>query len=326
MPRLETRYLNLSLRNPLIVASSGLTKTIEKIQACEQAGAGAVVLKSLFEEVLAREDWGIGTSQDFHTEVYDYLRAHMELAYGPRDYCNLISEAKKSLHIPVIASINCVSAQWWPSYARQIEASGADAIELNIFTAAFRTTTSADDIEKLYYEIADSVRAQVRIPIALKLGSYFSSLPHLAAELEKRKIDGLVLFNRFTEFDIDIEKLTLETGFHFSTPSEMHMPLRWIAILAGQVKCDLAATTGIHHASDVIKMLLAGASAVQVASVLYKNGLDKIQSLLDEIESWMKKHQFESVDQFRGLLSFSRTNTPELYLRTQFLEKIRGYE
>jgi dihydroorotate dehydrogenase (fumarate) len=148
----------------------------------------------------------------------------------------------------------------------------------------------------------------------------------MAFELCKKKIDGLVLFNRFTEFDIDIEKLTLETGFHFSTPVEMHKPLRWIAILAGQVKCDLAATTGLHQSADIIKMLLAGASAVQLASVLYKNGLDKIKQLLIEMESWMKRHQFESVDQFKGMLSFSRTDTKELYLRSQFLEKIKGYE
>jgi dihydroorotate dehydrogenase (fumarate) len=326
MPRLDTDYMNLKLCNPILVGSSGLTKNADKIKACEDAGAGAVVVKSLFEEVLAQADWGIGSTTEYHAEAYDYLRAQLELSYGPREYCQIVEEAKSRVDIPVIASINCVSTKWWPSYAKQIEEAGADALELNVFTTAFDSGTTGDALEALYYEIIQVVKSKIRIPVAIKLGSYFTSLPNVAAGMCRRGADALVLFNRFTVPDIDIDKLELKTTFSFSTPTELHLPLRWIAILAGKIECDLAATTGIHDASGIIKMLLAGATVVQLSSVLYRQGVSAISGMITDVERWMSEHGYESIDQYRGLLSFEKTDTKSDYLRAQFMEKIRGYE
>ncbi|MBN1999589.1 dihydroorotate dehydrogenase-like protein [candidate division KSB1 bacterium] len=326
MPQIDSTYMNLKLSNPIIVASSGLTKSARQIKSCEDAGAGAVVIKSLFEEVLAGKDFGLDVSTGMHAEAYDYLRSELEMQYGPRDYCRVIEDAKKSVDIPVIASINCVSAKWWPSYAKQIESAGADGLELNVFKTAFDPTTSGEDIEKIYFDVIQAVKEKVNIPVAMKIGSYFSSLPNLARELRQRGVDALVLFNRFTELDIDIEKISLQNTFQFSSKYEIYRPLRWIAILSGRIGCDLAATTGIHSAQDMIKMILAGASAVQLASLLYTDGLEKIRSFLTFLESWMTQNNFKTIEEFKGKLSLKNTQTNEIYLRSQFMEKIRGYE
>lgn len=326
MPQLQCKYLGLSLRNPIIVASSGLTKTVEKMQACEEAGAGAVVVKSLFEEVLAQEEDKIHDSTAIHAEAYDYLRSGLAMEYGPREYCNIIYEAKKKLQIPVIASVNCVTSKWWPSFTSQLEGAGADALELNIFTTASQVEQTSSALEQLYYEIVDAVKARVKIPVAIKIGMYFTSLPNLAMELCRRGIDGMVLFNRFTEPDIDIKKLQLRSTFQFSTRYEAHKPLRWIALLSGKVGCDFSATTGIHKAEDVIKMLLVGASSVEMASAFYKNGLEQIATLLKEIEAWMSEQGFETIDQFKGKLRFENATDADHFLRAQFIETIRGYE
>ena len=326
MPDLTTKYLKLKLKNPIIVGSSGLTKSADKLKACEDAGAGAVVLKSLFEEALSQQDNGIDATAAFHTEVYEYLRAEIGMQHGPRDYCDIIEKAKRQVKIPVIASINCVSARWWPSFAQQIEAAGADALELNVFTTATDVSQDSAEIEKIYFDIIETVKAKIRIPVALKIGMYFTALPHFAVQLDRHGVDGLILFNRFTEPDIDIEKIKLQTTFSFSKKEDLHRPLRWIALLSGKVGCDLCATTGIQSGADVIKMLLAGASAVQLASVLYKNGLEVIPKMLSEIEDWMARHQFARPDDFIGKLNFKQTTAPDMYLRAQFMEKIRGVE
>lgn len=323
---LSTRYLNLHLKNPIIISSSGLTKSLDKMIACEEAGAAAVVIKSLFEEALGKEEIGLEKATTFHAEAYEYLRAELQLQYGPRDYCALIEEVKKRLTIPVIASVNCVSSKWWPSYALQLERAGADALELNVFPLNMSPLMNGFEIEKIYYEILKQVKDRVKIPVSMKLSSYFSALPHLAAELSQKGLDGLVLFNRFTDMDIDIHKLQLVTTFHFSRKEDFHLPLRWIALLAGRIKCDLAASTGVHSGESLIKMLLAGAKAVQVASVLYQNGLETIAKILRQLEEWMQQSGFTSLEQFVGRCSFMYRQTPELFLRSQFMEKIRGWE
>lgn len=326
MPQLTTKYLGLDLSNPLIVASSGLTKNVDNVIECENAGAGAVVLKSLFEEVLAQEEVGIADSTGFHAEAYEYLRSGLAVEYGPREYCSLIYEAKKAVKIPVIASINCVTSKWWPSFASQIEGAGADALELNVFTTATNVEQTGTALESLYFDIIETVKSKINIPVAIKLGTYFTSLPNLGMELCKRGAHGLVLFNRFTEPDIDINKLELKTTFQFSSRYEIHKPLRWIALLNNKVQGDLCATTGIQKSQDVIKLLLAGANAVEVASVLYRNGLDSISEILSEIKEWMVEHKFDTISDFRGMLSFEKSGNPDHYLRAQFMEKIKGYE
>ncbi len=326
MPDLSTTYMGLKLKNPIIAASSGLTKSVDKIIDCCNSGVGAVVMKSIFEEVLARQDFGIGDGAAYHTEVYDYLRSELELQYGPQEYLDIIAQAKSKVDIPIIASINCISAKWWPQYAKQFQDAGADAIELNVFKTATDVAQDGQTLENLYYEIIDSVKKQVSIPVALKIGIYFTALPHFAAQLARRGADALVLFNRFTEPDIDINKISLSTTFSFSTSYDLYKPLRWTALLAGKIGCDIAATTGVKNARDVIKLLLAGASAVQVASLLYQKGLDQVDEILKELASWMDDHNFAAIKDFKGKLSFKNTESPETYLRAQFMEKIRGVE
>lgn len=326
MPDLSTTYMGLSLNNPVVVASSGITKSVDKIVDCENAGAGAVVIKSVFEEVLAQQDYGISDSASYHTEAIDYLRSELELQYGPQEYCDIIADAKAKVDIPVIASINCISSKWWPSYAQQFEQAGADALELNVFKTATGLNEDSQSIEQLYFDILTSVKEHVNIPVSLKIGFYFSALPHFVSQLARHGANGVVLFNRFTEPDIDIDKLSLRTTFSFSTSYDLYKPLRWTAIMAGQVGCDIAATTGVKSAKDAIKLLLAGANCVQLASLLYQKGIDSLTDVVNEIDAWMNAHDFASVAEFKGKLSFKNTTTPDEYLRAQFLEKIRGVE
>ena len=326
MPNLKTTYLGLNLKNPIIVGSSGLTKSAGKIKACEDAGAGAIVIKSLFEETLAEEDLGLDNATLAHTEAYDYLRAEVNLQYGPNEYCDLIKEAKRDVKIPVIASINCISPKWWPEFAKKVEASGADALELNVFPVVVDAINSSASVEQLYMDILDSVKSNVSIPVAMKISMYITALPYLAIQMARKGLDGLVMFNRFVEPDIDIDKMKLKTTFPFSSADNINHVLRWTALLSGRVKCDLSATTGIHSSEAIIKLLLAGASTVQLASVLYKQGFKKIEELLSDIETWMKDKKFENISEVKGKLNFGNISTPDLYLRSQFMERVRNIE
>jgi dihydroorotate dehydrogenase (fumarate) len=326
MPNLATTYLGLDLRNPIIVGSTGLTKSAGKIKACEDAGAGAVVIKSLFEESLQQDDLGLDSSAMMHTEAYDYIRAEVNLQYGPVEYCDLIKKAKKSVKIPVIASINCISPKWWPDFAKKVEAAGADALELNVFPIVVDAINSSANVEQVYMDILDSVKSSISIPVAMKISMYITALPHLAIQLGRKGLDGLVMFNRFVEPDIDIKAMKLKTTFPFSDGDNINNVLRWIALLSGRIKSDLSATTGIHSSEAIIKLLLAGASTVQLASVLYKKGFKVINELLSDIEKWMKEKKFDKISDFQGKLNFMNIKTPDLYLRSQFMERVRNIE
>lgn len=323
---LSTRYMGLDLKNPIIVGSCGLTKSVEKIQLCEQAGAGAVVIKSLFEEVLAKDDWELDKSTYIHPEAYDYIQSEIQMQYGPKEYCDLISTAKKKVRIPLIGSINCVSDRWWPNFARQMEESGVDAIELNVFSIPSDTSINSLAIEKKYFNILEIIKSKLKVPVAMKVGNCFSSLPYFAKTLEDKGVNALVLFNRFTEPDIDVDKVKIKTSFSFSSENEMYSVLRWIGILSGQVHCDLSASTGIHSSTSIIKLLLAGVTTVQMVSVLYKKGIDYITTIVEEIKKWMQEHNYNSLDQYRGILNFNKQNLSDLYLRAQFMEKIKGID
>jgi dihydroorotate dehydrogenase (fumarate) len=318
--------MNLRLKNPIIVASSGLTNSVEKIIDCEKAGAGAVVIKSLFEEVLVKEDWGLRQSAPYHPEAYDYLNAELQLQYGPNDYCDLIARVKQKVSIPVIASINCISGKWWAEFASKIENSGADGLELNVFSIPSSVKENSADREKVYYDVLESVKKRIKIPVAMKIGRNFTSLPYVISQLDKRGLDAVVMFNRFTEPDIDIHNLKMKTTFSFSSEDEIYSLLRWAAIISNQVKCDISATTGIHSAESIIKLILVGASTVQLASVLYKHGLEIIQKMLSEMTDWMRTYQLETIEEFKGRMGFAPDSDPEIYLRAQFMEKIRGIE
>ncbi|MCD4690747.1 dihydroorotate dehydrogenase-like protein, partial [bacterium] len=292
MADLSTKLMGLDLKNPVIVASSGLTNSLERLKECEEAGAAAVVLKSIFEEEIVAEVDGIVAAAETpyaHAEAADYIRNYGQ-ENAVRKFIELISDAKKELSIPVIASIHCASAGGWTDFAGRVEAAGADALELNIFVLPSDPERDGRDHEQIYFDVLAAVKKQVTIPVALKVGGRFSGLAHTAHALADGGADALVLFNRFARFDFDIEKMEMVPASYLSSPEEAFAPLRWIAILAGEISCDLVATTGVHDGRGVVKQLLAGASAVEICSVLYRHGVSSIGPILDEISSWMDAH------------------------------------
>jgi dihydroorotate dehydrogenase (fumarate) len=327
MADLSVTYMGLALRNPLIVSSSSLTNSLEKVQRWAEAGAGAVVLKSLFEEQieaqteeLEEQAWPYP-----HPEAFDYVR-QMGMRMGPKEYLQLIAGAKKAVSIPVIASLNCITPKWWSSYATQIAEAGADAIELNIAILPTEFRQPPEEIERVYVHIVDGVRRAVQIPIAAKIGPYFTSLPHVARSLCQTGASALVLFNRFYQLDIDIDKMKLVPGYHLSSPDEMHLPLRWIAILYRQVGCELVASTGVHSGAAVAKQLLAGAQAVQVCSVLFEKGPGQLQVMLDELGGWMDTRGYRGIPELRGKMCMELSEQPKYYERLQYIKVFVGLE
>jgi dihydroorotate dehydrogenase (fumarate) len=327
MADLSINYMGLKLSSPIIVASSGLTSSLENIKIAEKSGAGAVVLKSLFEEQISNAAGKTYKESEHHPypEALDYIN-HYTRANDLENYLNLIREAKKAVSIPVIASINCMSSAEWTTFAKSIQEAGADAIELNIFILPSDPLRKANQSEQAYFEIIQSVLKQVSIPVAAKISHYFSGFANMAMQLSWTGIKGLVLFNRFYSPDIDIEKFEITSTNVFSSPGEASQVLRWVAMLSGRVQCDIAATTGIHNGEAVIKQLLAGANAVQVASILYKNGIEYIGQMNKEIETWMDRHQFASTRDFMGRMSLKAVENPAAFERVQFMKHFSGVE
>jgi dihydroorotate dehydrogenase (fumarate) len=344
MGNLQTTYLGLKLRNPLIAGSCGLTNSISNIKELANKGIGAVIVKSLFEEqihietekVIKNDQDGISSFNHapdtlLSKRIYDYDEAYSYIYdFAMRNtlgkYLDFLKEAKNSVEIPVIASINCVSNQDWHSFAKKIEETGVDALELNIYILPSDWRRSGEDNEKIYFDIIREVRDYVNIPIAVKTGFYFSSLAQSARKLSQSGIKGLVLFNRPYNTDIDIDTVGLTHGPIYSTAEEYTHTLRWISILSGNVNCDLCASTGVHDYSAFIKQILAGATTVQIASALYKEGFDVIPDILKNTEKWMKKHKFNTVDSFRGKLSKSNLENPAAIERVQFMKLYSGIE
>ncbi len=324
MKDLSTEYLGLKLKNPIIAASSGLTGTLEGLLSLEKYGAGAVVMKSIFEEeILLQAEKDLKEAEEDPmiysglSETLDYIDLHIK-EDKLKNYLKLIADAKKNLTIPVIASINCISGEDWTHFTRKMEEAGADAIELNIFLnpADFKNK----EFEKAYFRITKKVLDVVKIPVALKISKYFTRLGLSVKALSETGVAGIVMFNRFFTPDIDIDKISLTSASIFSTPDEQYETLRWIAIMSGKVDCDLAASTGIHSGDDVIKMLLAGASVVQIASTLYKNGPDQIARIHKRIEKWMTDKGFDSLEQFRGKVARMYGDDPAAFERMQFMK------
>lgn len=318
MADLSVNYLGLKLKSPVIVSSSGLTDAVDKIVEIEKSGAGAVVLKSIFEEQLKYEANQYLVNSDY-PEAEDYIRNYTK-DNSVDKYLDLIEDAKMKVDIPVIASVNCVTSSEWVSFAKKMEDAGADALEVNVFFLPVNKDASSLDYEKVYCDLADELKQRLNIPVAFKLGRQFSNLLGLVNRLYHRKLDGVVLFNRFYEPDIDLEKLKLTAAEVFSTPSEIRQTLRWVGIVSGTIdEIDIAASTGVHDGASVIKLLLAGSSAVQVCSVLYKKGIPYLKTIIDEAETWMNTHNFNSVDAFRGKLNYNSIKDPVLYERSQFM-------
>lgn len=324
---LSTHYLGLTLKNPIIVASCGLTKTVDQIKACEQAGAGAVVMKSLLEEQIRESEADIEQGVGMHTEVMDYLRADFGMRYGTEEYANTIEQAKKEVSIPVIASVNCYTTKWWTDYARKLEEAGADALELNVYIMPADYSKSSSDLENGYLDILKAVKAQVNIPVALKLPPYFTSFGHFATKMDHYGADGLVLFNRFVQPDIDIDNLSTTIKPSFNDPVGFGRTLRWTGMLSGLLELDIAASGGIRDEQAIIKLLLAGAAVVQIASAFYgDNGLAKIQTMLEGLEQWMKSKNFAAVSAFKGRLNQQKSPQHESYIRAQYIKSIAGIE
>ncbi len=319
MPNLEVNYVGLTLRNPLIVASSGLTATADKVMSIEQTGAAAVVLKSLFEEQINYETGSLIMNHDY-PEAEDYIRNYTK-SNSVENYLNLIGEAKKSVSIPVIASVSCISASDWVGFSRRIEDAGADALELNVFVIPVDKFSSSADIEKIYFDIAKKVTAIVKIPVVMKLGNHFTNVLAVVDRLYALGVKGVVMFNRFYEPDIDIDRMKLSSADVFSNPSDLRHVLRWTALVSDKVGLvDISASTGIHSWEAVVKQLLAGAKTVQVCSLLYKNGISEMTNLVRGLEDWMKKKGFGSVDEFCGKMSYRKIPDPSVYERSQFMK------
>ena len=317
MADLRTKYMGLSLRNPIIVGSSGLTNSVDMIKEIEKLGAGAVVLKSLFEEQIRFQ---VNKSVEQSESIYSYPEAEDYIGNYTKEtsvseYLELIRNCKASVSIPVIASINCVSSAEWISFARKIQEAGADAIELNIFVLPSDPKRNSEQNEQVYFDIAMAIIKQVSIPVALKISHYFSSLTNIALKLSWTGIKGMVLFNRFYSPDIDIDKFEVTSSNVLSSPEEISSSLRWVAMLSDRLHCDIAASTGVHDGAGVIKQLLAGAKAVQITSCLYKKGTGILPEMINFIDGWMDKHEFKTTDEFIGKMSFKEAQNPAAYER-----------
>jgi dihydroorotate dehydrogenase (fumarate) len=328
---LTTTYLGLKLRSPLVVgAAAPLTEEIDNLKRMEDAGAAAVVLHSLFEEQLRQEQFELHHHLEYGTESFaealTYFPEPEIFHVGPEEYLNHIRKAKEIVNIPIIASLNGSTLGGWTEYARQIEQAGADALELNIYYVPTDMDLTGAQVEQNYLDILHAVKAAVNIPVAIKLSPYFSNMANMAKQLTEAGADGLVLFNRFYQPDIDIEALEVQPNVLLSTPQSMRLPMRWIAILYGRISVDLAATSGIHKANDVLKMLMAGANMTMLVSALLRHGIEHIETVEREMRHWMEEHEYESVKQMQG--SMSQINCPDetAFERAQYMKAVQTYQ
>lgn len=333
---LSTQYLGLTLKSPIIVGSSGLTSTANSVAKLAEAGAGAVVLKSLFqEEIFFETDDFINKMKKQHPDVqhfeYDGKMNPIEFyGYKVREdnlnkYCQLIRDCKSKVDIPVIASVNCFyDSVEWTGFTKELQKAGADALELNMFFPPTDFSKEKKDKEKIYFDTIAAITKDISIPVALKISHYFTDLGPMIQALSETGIKGLVLFNRFFSPDFDIDKMEVIPSFVFSTPAELAISLRWIAIMSNKVGCDLVASTGVHDGESVIKEILAGAAAVQVVSALYKNGKPYLKEMLGKLESWMHARGFNSIADFKGKMSQEKSNDPRMFERTQFMKYFAG--
>ncbi len=319
MAQLETTYLGLKLRNPIVVSSSGLTSDINKIKTLEKNGAGAIVLKSLFEEQINFEAKNLSSGTDY-PEAWDYVKFYTR-NNSVNDYLALIKQAKEEVSIPIIASINAVTAKEWVSFAQDIEKAGADALEVNVYVLPTDKNASGESYEQVYFDLADKLKEILTIPFSFKLGRHFSNLVGFVERLNAIDVPGVVLFNRFYEPDIDIDAMQFRAAEVFSSPVEIRDSLRWVGIVSSKVeRIDVAASTGVHDGAGAVKQLLAGAQVVQVCSTLYKNGLEHIGKIVDGLDEWMDAKSFESIDEIRGKMSYAKIENPQIYERAQFMK------
>ncbi len=325
---LTTTYLGLTLRNPIVPSASILSEKVENIVRMAEAGAAAVVMHSLFEEQITGEseafDHYLSYGEAISPEAQSYFPDLGEFV-GPDEYLEHIRRAKEQVDIPIIGSLNGISAGGWVEYARLIEEAGADALELNIYYIPTNPDLTSAELEETYLETVRAVKAQVSIPVAVKLSPFFTSLPNMAQRLADAGADGLVLFNRFYQPDLDIENLEVVPRLRLSTSDELLLPLRWIAILYGRVDADLALTTGVHTHLDVLKGLMAGAKVTMMASALLRFGIGHISKVLEDLQAWMEEHEYESVAQMQGSLSQARVPNPAAFERANYMKTLHAW-
>ena len=321
MANLATKYLGLNLKNPIVIGSSELTNSAERVAELEKAGAGAIILKSLFEEQILmdidaeRINNMSGTYDHIENHLGYYLKKH-----SINKYLNLIKDSKKTVNIPVIASINCYDDKEWIDFAEKVEKAGADALEINLFALPADADISGSEMEQNYLNIIDKLLSAVNIPVSVKISSYFSGLANFLIELSKTKIQGLVLFNKFYAPVIDIETEKIISGKITSSAEDNSNTLRWMSILSGKVDCDLSASTGIHSANEVISNILVGANTTQMVSAIMENGNKHIATVLSELEAWMDKKGYNFIEEFRGKLNQSNIKNPMMLERSQFMK------
>lgn len=321
MANLKTNFAGLELRSPVIAGSCGLTADIAKLEEIEKNGAGAVVLKSIFEEQIRMDtEKAMSAGDSGYPEQEDYIRNYIR-ANTVQQYIDLVKVAKEKLSIPVIASVNCVADGEWVTFARQLEEAGADALELNIFMLPLDEFAESAEVENAYCSIVKHVKSQVKIPVIAKLSRYFTNLSALVSRLKSLGADAVTLFNRFYEPDIDIERLTVGTASVFSMPADLRETLRWTGILAGKDKTlQISSSTGVHSGEAVVKLLLAGATTVQVCSELYEGGIETIHAMNQFLNSWMDSKCYQSISQLRGKLSYANVDNAARYERAQFVK------
>ena len=326
---LSTQYLGLKLRSPLVVSASPMSEDVGNIKRMEDAGASAVVLYSLFEEQLKQDRLELNENLEQGTESFaealTYFPEPDDFRLGPEEYLKHIAAAKKATRIPIIASLNGSSEGGWTDYSKKIEQAGADAIELNIYYIPTDMDLTGTEVEMTYLDILKSVKANVKIPVAVKLSPFFSSFANMAKRLDHAGADGLVLFHRFYQPDIELESLEVRPNILLSTPMAMRLPLRWVALLHNRVKASLAATSGIHRASDVLKMLLVGADVTMLCSTLIRHGIPQIANIERDLEVWLTEHEYESVSQLKGSLSQAKCPEPAAFERSQYMKALTGY-
>lgn len=330
MPDLSTTYLGLQLRNPLVVSASPLSKRLDTIRRMQDEGAAAIVLYSLFEEQITNESLALDRflthNNDSCAEALSYFPDLEHYNLTPDLYLQHLRRAKAAVDIPVIASLNGISSGGWIEYAQKIEQAGADALELNLYFVPTDANLSADELEDAYVELVHEIRAQITIPLALKLSPFFTSLPHITRRFAAVGTNGLVLFNRFYQPDFDLEALEVVPSISLSTSRDLRLPLRWIAILYGRIDADLALTGGVHTADDVIKAMMAGAKVVMLASELLQRGVQRIGEILIDLQTWMESYEYASIREMQGSMSQRAVAEPAAFERATYLKALNTYD
>jgi dihydroorotate dehydrogenase (fumarate) len=322
MSSLKTTYMGIELEAPIVVAASSISSLIDRVKLAEQAGAGLLVIRSLFEEQIQMEALRMEDQLSVGADSFPEALSHFpELEHGgAQEHLMWVEKTRADVDLPLIASLNAVSPGAWIDYAKQLEATGVDGLELNVYAVATNPKQAGSDIEKTLYETVQAVKAEVKIPVAVKLSPFYTSVANVVHELDKHGADAVVLFNRFLQPDIDLATESLKQEMVYSSDEELKLPLRWVALLYGRVKADLALNTGVHSGLDAAKALLAGAQIVQVASALLENGIPYLSTMLRELEGWMEAQGYEKLDDFRGKLSQKKVDDPFAFERAQYVK------